>query len=166
MGMQRRSPEFHSTDTGSGRRTRRRHIARTHIIAIGFTRLWWVMLLVVALAACGAQELQVTVPNNTYAFDRTELTASLGAETTITLTNEDRRLHDLVIIREVFDDEEVAIETIETDPELIVGGTDLLRQGESETLTVTFDEPGTYQFFCRFPGHFRVGMRGTITVEG
>lgn len=120
------------------------------------------------LTACGGPgtELEVTVPENSFTFEPVELTAPSGSEVTISFTNQDRRLHDLAIVRGVFDDEEAARNATETDPDIVVGITDLLRQEESDTLTVTFDEPGTYQFFCRFVGHFRVGMRGTITVEG
>ena len=25
-------------------------------------------------------------------------------------------------------------------------------------------EPGTYEFYCRIPGHATLGMRGTLTV--
>lgn len=42
------------------------------------------------------------------------------------------------------------------------GGPDsgTLRAGDGYELT--FDEPGTYRYFCRFHGQ----MQGTITVEG
>lgn len=126
-----------------------------------------ISLIVALLAACSSgSELEIETPKNTYGFDRTELVAPQDTAVTVRYTNQDRRRHDLMIVRDVFDSEDVAREAIEADPDIIVGATDSLRQAESEILTVTFDEPGTYQFFCRRFGHFGAGMRGTITVEG
>ena len=39
--------------------------------------------------------------------------------------------------------------------------------GPGETAEVTFTapkEPGAYTFICSFPGHFAMGMKGTLTV--
>lgn len=39
--------------------------------------------------------------------------------------------------------------------------------GNGETVEVTFKAPaaGTYTFVCTFPGHFAVGMKGTLVVK-
>jgi azurin len=40
--------------------------------------------------------------------------------------------------------------------------------GPDETVEVTFkapDRPGTYEFICSFPGHYALGMKGTLTVR-
>ena len=40
--------------------------------------------------------------------------------------------------------------------------------GPGETAEVTFNAPkeaGTYTFICSFPGHFAMGMKGTLTVS-
>ncbi len=40
--------------------------------------------------------------------------------------------------------------------------------GPGETAEVTFmapEKPGDYVFLCSYPGHFVVGMRGTLTVK-
>ena len=40
--------------------------------------------------------------------------------------------------------------------------------GPGETVEVTFKVPekkGAYQYICTFPGHFALGMRGTLTVQ-
>lgn len=48
----------------------------------------------------------------------------------------------------------------------IVAATDMLGDGESDTITFTVpEEPGTYQFICTFPGHYSGGMVGTLVVE-
>jgi uncharacterized cupredoxin-like copper-binding protein len=38
-----------------------------------------------------------------------------------------------------------------------------LRAGESDTVSGQLT-PGTYTFFCAFPGHESLGMHGTLTV--
>ena len=40
-----------------------------------------------------------------------------------------------------------------------------LEAGETDELTVTFDEPGTVLFACHQPGHYDGGMVGTISVS-
>ena len=40
--------------------------------------------------------------------------------------------------------------------------------GPGETVEVTFkvpSAPGTYEFICTFPGHYTLGMKGTLTVK-
>ena len=40
-----------------------------------------------------------------------------------------------------------------------------LAPGDSQTVEVTFDEPGTILYGCHEVGHYDQGMVGTITVE-
>lgn len=44
------------------------------------------------------------------------------------------------------------------------GGTPMLQPGQSATLTVTFDKPGKYTFWCTVEGHMEAGMIGQLTV--
>lgn len=40
--------------------------------------------------------------------------------------------------------------------------------GPGETVEVTFkapDDKGKYEFVCTFPGHYALGMKGTLTVQ-
>ena len=37
--------------------------------------------------------------------------------------------------------------------------------GKKETITWTFNKPGTYMYGCLIPGHWEAGMKGTIKVE-
>lgn len=46
----------------------------------------------------------------------------------------------------------------------IVGHTKLIGPGESDTITLTFDAPGDYDYVCSFPGHWGT-MKGIITVK-
>ena len=36
--------------------------------------------------------------------------------------------------------------------------------GDTVKQTVTFDKPGTYEFYCSVAGHREAGMHGTLTV--
>ena len=45
----------------------------------------------------------------------------------------------------------------------IAGSMDL-STGESDTVMANLS-PGTYTFYCAFPGHESLGMRGTLTVS-
>ncbi|WP_432671636.1 azurin [Flavobacterium sp. SM2513] len=46
----------------------------------------------------------------------------------------------------------------------IVAHTKLLGGGESDTVTFTISEPGTYDYICSFPGHLAL-MKGKLIVE-
>jgi uncharacterized cupredoxin-like copper-binding protein len=37
--------------------------------------------------------------------------------------------------------------------------------GQKETITWTFDQPGTFMYGCLIPGHWEAGMKGTIVVR-
>ena len=39
-----------------------------------------------------------------------------------------------------------------------------LEAGRAVVFTVHGLEPGTYEIWCSFPGHFEAGMRGTLTI--
>ncbi len=100
-------------------------------------------------------------------YEPGEITVALGTEVTITATNGDAfGKHDLVIVRDVFNEFVQVKNAMKADPGIVVGELGLVNAGESDSLIVTFDEPGVYQFFCLVTGHFVAGMQGTITVEG
>jgi len=46
----------------------------------------------------------------------------------------------------------------------VVAHTKLLGGGESDTVTFTISEPGTYDYICSFPGHLAL-MQGKLVVE-
>lgn len=48
----------------------------------------------------------------------------------------------------------------------IIAHTKLLGGGEEDSVTFTApEEPGAYPFICSFPGHYQIGMKGTMTVQ-
>ena len=54
-------------------------------------------------------------------------------------------------------------------PELaakVIAHTKLLGPGESDTISFAAPrKPGAYPFICTFPGHYAIGMKGTLTVQ-
>lgn len=46
----------------------------------------------------------------------------------------------------------------------IIAHTKLLGGGDSDTITFTISEPGTYDYICSFPGHLAL-MKGKLIVE-
>lgn len=48
----------------------------------------------------------------------------------------------------------------------VIAHTKLLGPGESETISFAAPrKPGVYTYMCSFPGHFAIGMKGTLTVQ-
>ena len=138
--------------------------------------LSFVLVTAVALTACGgvsasepAEPVALDVRmTDALIFEPGEITVAQGAEVTITATNEAAVAikHDLIILSDVFDGLGALKSAMEADPGIVVAELGLVEPGESDSLVVTFDEPGVYQFFCNVQGHFAAGMHGTITVEG
>jgi azurin len=112
-------------------------------------------------------------------FDKTELTARPGETLHIVVKNTGAMpklamAHNFVLLKPGTDQVEfntAAFSARETDfipPAMkaaVIANTALA--GAGETVEVTFKAPaaGTYNFLCSFPGHFALGMRGTLTVK-
>lgn len=48
----------------------------------------------------------------------------------------------------------------------VIARTKILGPGERETVTFNApSEPGDYEYFCSFPGHYTIGMKGILTVK-
>ena len=48
----------------------------------------------------------------------------------------------------------------------VLAHTKLLGPGESDTISFAAPrQAGTYTYICSFPGHFAIGMKGTLTVQ-
>lgn len=84
-------------------------------------------------------------------FTPNQLDASVGVPLTVRLTNRGLERHDLNF------------------PSLHMPGLDgvesLLDPGETRTITLRFDEPGTHTFVCSLPGHAAAGMTGAVFVR-
>lgn len=79
------------------------------------------------------------------------LTATVGVPLRVTLTNRGNERHDLNF------------------PALhmpgLQGVESILEPGETRTITLRFDTPGTHVFICSLPGHAAAGMTGAATVR-
>ncbi len=83
-------------------------------------------------------------------FVPNRIDAEVGVPATLVLTNRGSERHDLNF------------------PSLhmpgLLGVEAILEPGESRTITLTFDQPGTHTFICTLPGHAAAGMTGAVFV--
>jgi plastocyanin len=121
-------------------------------------------VLAVAASACGGDadaSPEATVAIRFSRFVPEELTVPVGKPVQFTLQNDDPIDHEWIVGTadvhekhrsgtEPFHD---AIPTEVTIPAL-----------EARTTTVTFDEPGEYQYICHLPSHEEYGMVGVVHV--
>ncbi|RRN77247.1 azurin [Pseudoxanthomonas sp. SGD-10] len=116
--------------------------------------------------------------NDQMKFNIEEFRVKAGEQVTLTLKHtgtmaKDVMGHNVVILTPGTDLATFATDAIKakaTDyiPEgyenAIVAHTALIGGGESDTITFTFSEAGTYEFLCSFPGHSSI-MKGIIVAE-
>jgi len=120
------------------------------------------------------------VGNDTMKFSVTEIAAKPGEKLSITLVNlgttpKFSMGHNWVLVLPMPDVQPfltAAAEAVVTDyvpqgthKDRILAATKLLGPNERDTVTFTAPTaPGRYDFFCTFPGHYQVGMRGVLIV--
>lgn len=84
-------------------------------------------------------------------FTPNRLDATAGETLVVRLTNRGTHRHDLSF------------------PALHMPGLEgveaILSPGESRTISLRFDEPGTHTFICSLPGHAAAGMTGAVFVR-
>lgn len=84
-------------------------------------------------------------------FVPNRIDAVAGEPVRVTLTNKELQRHDLNF------------------PALHMPGLQgieaILEPGETRTISLTFDEPGTHTFQCSLPGHAVAGMTGAVFVR-
>lgn len=114
------------------------------------------VVLLVALGSAGCQGQSGGAGSNTIVLEDMRFTpnridAKVGVPLTVTLVNRGTERHDL------------NFESIHM-PGL--GGVEaILDPGETRTITLTFDQPGTHTFICTLPGHAAAGMTGAAFVS-
>ncbi len=119
------------------------------------TGLVLVGLIVVATSACsassggGAAGPAVIVLED-FRFTPNRIDAKVGESLTIRLTNRGTERHDL------------NFQSIHMPG--LAGVESILEPGETRTITLTFDQPGTHTFICTLPGHAAAGMTGAVYV--
>lgn len=112
------------------------------------------VVLIVAFASAGCQSggspgsAEIVLEDMRFTPNR--INAKVGVPLTVTLTNRGTERHDL------------NFESIHM-PGL--GGVEsILEPGETRTITLLFDAPGTHTFICTLPGHAALGMTGAAFV--
>ena len=83
-------------------------------------------------------------------FTPNRLDAKAGVPLTVRLTNAGTERHD-------FDIESLHMPGY-------AGVESILEPGETRSITLEFDEPGTHTFICSLPGHAAAGMTGAVFV--
>ena len=129
-----------------------------------------------ARASSGVQ-VELSSQGDQLAFNQTMVKANAGEEVTVVFKNNSKALHHNWVL--VKGDDSVAKQVSEealtagleqqmlpADKANILAHTNLLKSGETAKLTFTAPtEPGDYTYLCTFPGHYLVGMKGTLVVE-
>ena len=110
------------------------------------------LLVPVALVACQASSRGApAIVFEEMRFVPNRIDAEVGVPLSIRLTNNGRERHDLNFHALHMPD----LEGIEA----------ILEPGETRTITLRFDEPGTHTFSCSLPGHAAAGMTGAVFVR-
>ncbi len=140
-----------------------------------------------ALAACGESTANTTAPatgatsGGTAAAAAVTVNTGAGAENafipatleaaagamTVTFNNKGAVPHNWTLVKAGEEDKAVT-ESMTAAPDYKFAGalaqTKTINGGTSETVTATL-AAGTYSYICTFPGHYALGMKGTLTVK-
>ena len=99
----------------------------------------------------GATDRAASIVFEDLRFVPNSLNATVGVPLRVTLTNRGTERHDLNF------------------PALhmpgLQGVESILEPGETRSITLQFDTPGTHTFICSLPGHAAAGMTGAVTVR-
>ena len=114
-------------------------------------------VLVIAIASAGCQTRSggssgsADIVLEDMRFTPNRIDAKVGVPLTVRLTNKGTERHDLNF-EALHMPGLAAVESI-------------LEPGETRTITLTFDQPGTHTFICTLPGHAAAGMTGAAFVS-
>jgi azurin len=130
-------------------------------------------------ANSGPRVIEITAGDN-MKFSVTTLEAKPGEELKVVLTNTGTQPkevmgHNWILLRKGVDVaafDAAAVQAKATDyvpasmSDQIIAHTALVGPRKSEEASFKAPtEPGDYPFLCSFPGHYQVGMKGTLTVR-
>jgi nitrite reductase (NO-forming) len=91
-------------------------------------------------------ETMTTVVAKKFSFAPSTVTAEAGETVTIEFANKGSLSHNLTFKK-------------------LDAKTETIQSGNTQTIEVQVDAPGTYQFICTVPGHAQAGMKGKLVVE-
>lgn len=140
------------------------------------------LLTVIGLSACDRARasgvtLELSSQGDQLAFNQTTFQVNSGEALTVIFRNRSKALqHNWVLVK---GDDEVADQVSETaltaglaqeailvDNAQVLAHTKLIPSGEVATISFTAPtEPGSYTYLCTFPGHYLIGMKGTLVVN-
>ncbi len=138
--------------------------------------LFGVVLLAGLLVACGGDGaggddgvIEISMFDD-LRFEPNSVTVTAGEPVTFRVTNEGQVVHEIVIGPEHV---QMAHAEAAAEGEMEHGEMDVEGQlaalevepGDTDEVTVTFEEAGEMPFGCHEPGHYEGGMFGTVTVE-
>jgi len=102
-------------------------------------------------AGSSARSGSIEIVLEDFRFTPNRIDASAGVPLTVRLTNRGTERHDLNF------------------PSIHMPGLEgvesILEPGETRTITLAFDQPGTHTFICTLPGHAASGMTGAAFVS-
>ena len=123
----------------------------TRLLVIGAAVLVVAAVIVARGAGDGATPGSGQIAMEDLRFVPNQLTARVGVPLTVRLTNRGTERHDLNF------------------PSLhmpaLQGVEAILEPGQTRTVTLLFDAPGTHTFICTLPGHAAAGMTGAVFVR-
>ncbi|MES1935358.1 plastocyanin/azurin family copper-binding protein [Salinisphaera hydrothermalis] len=139
-----------------------------------------VLLFVAATAVAAPAESFTIVGRNDLRFSQDHITVAPGQKVTIKLVNKSHlpasaMSHNWVLLKQgtdagAFDNAARSAANNDYIPKSmsnrIIAHTAMVGGGHSDTVTFTAPKKtGDYEYICTFPGHFRAGMKGTLTVS-
>ena len=124
----------------------------------GSRRPFWIVAIVaiVTLTAAGCQSQpsgssgSAAIVLEEMRFTPNRIDAKVGVPLTVTVTNRGTERHD------------INFESIHMPG--LAGVESILAPGETRTIKLLFDTPGTHTFICTLPGHAAAGMTGAAFV--
>jgi uncharacterized cupredoxin-like copper-binding protein len=130
-------------------------------------KLALLLSLAVIVAACGDDSssggpTQASVALDDFALVPATIAVTAGEQVTIDVSNIGGIQHSWVLLQ---GGAEVTTGSEVTDA-IILAGTADLDPGQSETVTFTAPEAGSYQIVCHISGHIEAGMVGSLEVGG
>ena len=120
--------------------------------------------------------LLVLNSNDQMLFDKSVLKANAGVEVSLLLNHTGKigkefMGHNFVLLKNDVDVDDFAqAAMLAKENEYIPDGydtiayTSMIGGGESDQISFSVNEPGTYVFLCTFPGHYQI-MRGEFIIE-
>ena len=114
-------------------------------------------------AAVAADAGKITVGSTEYAFDPSAITADAG-KLSITLDNTGKVPHEIVVLKTDEAADALKVSGGRVSEDASVGEVSETDGGTKKTETIDL-KAGKYVYVCNIPGHYKDGMRGTLTVN-